>query len=91
MPGLNPLVRVLLFALGLPRRHVVYENGAHAWYHPWHYTQLHRVGGPAIIWPDGSRFWYRNGRPHRDDGPAIEWADGTSEWYRNGIRVEAHA
>lgn len=34
---------------------------------------LHHDDGPAVIKPNGSRYWYRNGRLHRDDGPAIEY------------------
>jgi hypothetical protein len=37
-------------------------------------------------WPDGSKYWYLNGKLHRTDGPAIEDSDGTKEWYLNGER-----
>lgn len=47
--------------------------------------QRHRVGGPAVIWPDGSLFWYQNGVLHREDGPAIEWANGRKQWILEGI------
>ncbi|NJO58776.1 MAG: hypothetical protein HC836_10640 [Richelia sp. RM2_1_2] len=40
---------------------------------------LHRIDGPAVIWPDGSKEWYKNGRLHRIDGPAIEWVIGTKD------------
>ena len=46
--------------------------------------QLHRTEGPAVIWADGSKSWYKNDQYHRTDGPAIEWANGTKEWYING-------
>ena len=46
--------------------------------------QLHRDGGPAVEWGDGTKIWYRDGNPHREDGPAVEYRDGTKEWYRHG-------
>jgi len=46
--------------------------------------QLHRDGGPAAIYPDGTQFWHRDGMYHRDDGPAIIYPDGTQKWYLNG-------
>ncbi len=44
----------------------------------------HRDGGPAMIWADGTQFWYQHGKPHRDDGPAVIYANGTRLWYRHG-------
>ena len=35
------------------------------------------------ISPDGSKWWYLNGKLHRTDGPAIERANGSKEWYLN--------
>lgn len=46
--------------------------------------QLHRVGGPAIEWAEGTKGWYIHGELHREDGPAIEWIDGSTEWYYKG-------
>jgi hypothetical protein len=37
-----------------------------------------------ITRPDGTRWWYRDGKLHREDGPAIEWADCYRAWYRDG-------
>ena len=48
--------------------------------------QLHRVHGPAVIYPDGDREWLQNGRMHRLDGPAGEYTDRYCEWYHNGWR-----
>ena len=42
----------------------------------------HRDDGPAVIYPDGSRIWYRHGELHRDDGPAMIRADGAQFWYQ---------
>ena len=48
--------------------------------------QLHRVYGPAIEHPDGSKSWYQNGQLHRLDGPAVVYSDGSREWFQNGQR-----
>ena len=45
----------------------------------------HRENGPAIVWSNGTKIWYQNGRRHRTDGAAIEWSSGTKEWYQNGL------
>ena len=46
--------------------------------------KLHRVDGPAVEGPDGSREWWLNGEKHRVDGPAIVCADGYQEWWVDG-------
>jgi len=43
---------------------------------------------PAIIYPDGTQFWYQNGELHRLDGPAIIYPDGTQLWYQNGEEIK---
>lgn len=54
------------------------------WYHN---DLIHREYHPAVIWPDGSKQWYKEGKLHRDnDLPAIEWFIGTKEWYQNGLK-----
>lgn len=53
--------------------------------------QLHRIGGPALIRFNGSKYWFKNGKVHRDDGgPAEIWADGFKAWRQDGklIKVE---
>ena len=47
---------------------------------------IHRDDGPAVIYNDGRKKWYKNGKLHREDGPAFIYADGSSEWYKNGKR-----
>lgn len=42
---------------------------------------VHREGGPAVEWKDGSKEWYKHGKRHREDGPACEYANGTKHWY----------
>ena len=53
--------------------------------------QLHREDGPAYIYPDGTpdgtQFWYLNGKYHREDGPAVIYSNGTKVWYLNGKRI----
>ena len=54
-------------------------------YKEWYLNdELHREGGPAIEYYDGTKEWYLNGKQHREDGPAFEDPDGTKEWYLNG-------
>jgi hypothetical protein len=36
--------------------------------------------GPALIYTDVSRSWYRFGKPHRVNGPAIEHSCGSVIW-----------
>ena len=62
----------------------VTKGGTHCYYN--NAGELHRDNGPAVIWADGTKFWYQNGLRHRTDGPAIEWANGTKEWFQNGQR-----
>jgi hypothetical protein len=45
---------------------------------------LHRIDGPAIEYPNGTKRWYQNGLRHRLDGPATDHADGYKEWRQNG-------
>ena len=66
---------------------VYYNNVLHyVDYNTIEYSRLHREGDlPAIIYDDGSKFWYKNGQPHRDgDEPASIHASGNKVWYKNG-------
>lgn len=49
---------------------------------------LHREGGPAIVWPDGTQMWFKNGKRHRENGPAVEYPSGNVGWYLDGDKVE---
>jgi hypothetical protein len=40
----------------------------------------------VIVYTDGNREWYQNGKLHREDGPAIEYAYGDKYWYQNDER-----
>ena len=41
-------------------------------------------GYTAIVYPNGDRVWYLDGKLHREDGPAIEYANGMKSWWLNG-------
>ena len=45
--------------------------------------QLHRTHGPAVIHPNCTVAWYRNGLLHRTDGPAAVFPDGDLHWFLN--------
>jgi hypothetical protein len=46
---------------------------------------LHRLDGPAVIWPNGDQEWYVGGFCHRIDGPAVERiSDQRWEWCFEG-------
>lgn len=46
----------------------------------------HREDGPAVEFPDGSKFWFNQDKQHRVGGPAIEFSNGNKEWWMNGQR-----
>ena len=37
--------------------------------------------------PEGSKYWFLNGKLHREDGPAIEDSNDTKWWYLNDQQV----
>jgi len=45
-----------------------------------------------IVYSDGTKDWFINGKRHRLDGPAIEYSDGSKEWWVDGkyITEEQH-
>jgi len=46
--------------------------------------QLHREDDlPAVIYANGYKAWWLNGKLHRKDGPAIECVNGNNYWYLN--------
>ena len=46
--------------------------------------RLHRIGGPAIEYPEGYKEWIQEGRLHRLDGSAIEYISGRTAYYVKG-------
>ena len=55
----------------------------------WHNElgQLHRTGGPAVIYTYGDQVWYFNDKLHRTDGPAITLSGGTQEYWIHGHKL----
>jgi len=35
-------------------------------------------------YPDGNKYWYKEGKLHSEDGPAIIYPDGRKYWYKEG-------
>lgn len=52
---------------------------------------LHRDGGPAVEYDDGSWEWRRHGLLHRDDGPAVYLSAGREEWSADDRLAWGHA
>lgn len=50
--------------------------------------ELHSLDDlPAVVYKDGTKWWYKNGKVHRDgDLPAVMWHNGVQEWFQNGRR-----
>ena len=46
---------------------------------------LHREEGPAVVWKEGAKEWYREGERHREDGPAYISPSGHEAWYQHGM------
>lgn len=64
-------------------RHLTQANGDRVWM--MNNGKLHRLNGPAVIKPDGTREWWVNGNLHREDGAAVIKPDGTKEWWVDGL------
>ena len=47
------------------------------------------LGAFYVEWPDGSRYWFLNGKFHKEDGPAVIKSiiniDDCEEWYFHGF------
>ena len=44
----------------------------------------HREDGPAVVWPDGTQYWFNHGRYHFAHGPSDLYASGSLRWYEDG-------
>jgi len=51
-------------------------------------SELHRLDGPAVIYPNGVKEWWVGGKQHRLDGPAILFTNGEKGYYINGKRLD---
>ena len=38
---------------------------------------------PAVIWADGTSFWYLHDKSHRECGPAVMLSTGKISWWLN--------
>ena len=47
--------------------------------------QLHRIGGPAVVYKEGTEEWRQYDKLHRDDGPAFTQR-GYKAWWIRGER-----
>jgi len=56
--------------------------------------QLHRENDlPAVIWKNGTKAWWVNGKQHRDnDQPAAICWNGTNVWFINDelVKIESN-
>ena len=44
---------------------------------------------PAVIYSDGSKFWFKHGLIHRNNNlPAVVRYNGLKVWYENRIRIK---
>jgi hypothetical protein len=53
----------------------------------WHNNnnQFHREDDkPAVVFTNGTQYWYKNDKRHRENGPAIIYYNGDEHWYLNG-------
>jgi hypothetical protein len=64
----------------------VYPDGCTRWHDPDNPDVIHREGDkPAIVYADGTRLWYKDGKLHRKGNrPAVVGADGGQLWYYMG-------
>ena len=60
------------------------KNRTERWYND--QDQLHCEHGPAVIYANGDKSWYINGKYHNENGPAIEYTNGDKSWYINNIK-----
>ena len=59
------------------------KAGTKRWYND--QGQYHCEHGPAVIFSDGTKGWFINGKRHNENGPAIIYDIGNKYWYLNGI------
>jgi len=69
---------------------VIHQNGKKEYFDsPERKIGLHRVAGPAIIFPNGDEWYCQDNRLHRIGGPAIVKKSGEVEYWENGSKVDA--
>lgn len=54
--------------------------------------KLHRSNGPAVIYANGDKSWYKDGELNRSNGPALIYTDPCGEvhqaWFKDGVKIE---
>lgn len=73
-----------IFKTILPNGTIEYTNSK---------NELHNINDePSVVWANGSKFWYKNGKLHRNkDKPAIIIEpDGYQAWYINNKFVKSY-
>jgi len=45
---------------------------------------FHRINGPALIYPSGTKVWFKHNKRHRNNGPAVIYFSGNKYWFKNG-------
>ena len=63
-----------------------YEDGKIIYYQE--DGKIGRVGGPAVIYPNGDKYYYKDGKIHRDKGSEVEKADGSNYRIADGVVVK---
>ena len=66
-------------------------DGTQFWYKfktPKH--TIHNEYGPTIVYSNGTKECYINGKLHNEYGPALVYADGTKRWYLYGKLHNEH-
>ena len=48
------------------------------------YSEIPSYFTGIVVYPNGNKFWFKEGKWHREDGPAIEWRDGSKSWLKEG-------
>ena len=44
---------------------------------------------PAVIQPDGTKWWHKHGVLHRDNNlPSVMYSWGKKEYWENGVRIK---
>jgi hypothetical protein len=80
----NEVVLPQIVSVSESDEYVLEKDGRRVIYNE--FGQTHHETLPAVIYPDGSKEWRKNGKMHRDgDLPAYVNKDGTMGWYRDGV------
>lgn len=59
------------------------NDGTQLWYKK-NTLFLHRRNKPAVIYSNGDKQWFLDGKRHRANSPAIECSNGHREWWYDG-------